>query len=152
MAGQDADHPVIPADHSLGYQLAGSGDAGGTGRFAAEAACSHLGLGVEDLLLRDFANNSVADLERSQALVEIDRPVDLDGAGQRVGPLLLAVEFVVVVTGGGQIGPATLPAKAAVVVELVERVGTGGIDHRQPRHPVDQAEVPQFGKGLAEGT
>ena len=35
-------------------------------------------------------------------------------------------------------------------VQLVERVGAGGVDHGQPRHAVDQAELVQFVKRFAE--
>ena len=36
------------------------------------------------------------DFELPQALVEIDRTVGLDGAGNFVGPLLVVVELVIV--------------------------------------------------------
>ena len=44
-----------------------------------------------------------------------------------------------------------VPAQAALLVELVERVGAGRVDHRQPRHALDQPERLEFGKRLAEG-
>ena len=60
------------------------------------------------------------------------------------------VELGVVVVGDRRVGPAAVPAQAALLVQLVERVGAGGVDHGQPRHAVDQAELVQLGEGLAE--
>ena len=60
-----------------------AGDAGGAGRLAAEAAGADLGLGVEDLLVGHLAHDAVAALERPQALGQVHRPVDFDGAGDR---------------------------------------------------------------------
>ena len=37
MAGEDADHPLVAADHPFGHQLPGAGHAGGAGRLAAQA-------------------------------------------------------------------------------------------------------------------
>ena len=151
VAREDADDPFVPADHAFGHELLRAGHTRGAGRLAAKTAGSHLCLGVENLLLRDFADHAIADFERPQALVEIHGPVDLDGAGNRVGPFLVAVELVVVVAGGREIGPAAFPAEATVVIELVEGVGAGGVDHGQPGNAVDQAELAKFGEGLAEG-
>ena len=60
MAGEDADHPLVAADHAFGNQLLDAGHAGGAGRLAAQAAGAHLGLGVEDLLVGHFADHAVA--------------------------------------------------------------------------------------------
>ena len=46
---------------------------------------------------------------------------------------------------------AAVPTQAAALDELVQRIGPGGIDHRQPRDAVDQAQLVQLVEGLAEG-
>ena len=45
------------------------------------------------------------DFKLPQALVEIDRAVGLDGAGNRFGPLLVAVELVIVMGLTRRLGP-----------------------------------------------
>ena len=51
----------------------------------------------------------VYGFERPQALVEIDQAVGIDGAGNCVGPLLVAVELVIVMgrsmRSARQLGP-----------------------------------------------
>ena len=44
------------------------------------------------------------------------------------------------------VGLAAVPPQAAALVQFVERVGPGGVDHGQPRHAVDQAQLVQFGE------
>ena len=61
----------------------GSGDAGGAGGFAAEAAGSDLGFGFQDQFVRDFTHDAIADFECSQTLQQVDRAVDLDGGCER---------------------------------------------------------------------
>ena len=78
-----------PMTPSVDQQL-GAGHAGGAGRLAAQAAGADLRLGVEDLLVGHFADHAVADVQRPQALVQIHRPIDFDGAGDRRGPLRAA--------------------------------------------------------------
>ena len=151
MTREDAHHTLVAADHALGHELLRPGHARGARRLAPEAAGAHLRLGVENLLFRHLADHAITHLERPKALVEVHRAIDLDGAGDRVGPLLVAIEFVVVVAGWRKIGPAAFPPQTALVIELVEGVGAGGIDHGQPRHPVDEADLPQLGEGFAEG-
>ena len=147
---QNAHHSLIPTDHALRHELFGTGHAGCARRFAAQAASSHLRLGIEDLLLAHFSHHAVAHLKGSKALIEIHRAIDLDGTGDRIGPFVLAVQLVVVVARGREVGAAAFPAQAAIVIQLVERVGTGGVDHSQPRHTIDQAERAQLCEGFSK--
>ena len=128
----------------------GAGDAGRAGRFATNSACAHLGFGVEDLLVRNFANDPVHEVECAQALLQIHGAIDFDGAGDRVGFGFASVEFVVVIASDAIVGFAVVPAQAAAFVQLMEGVSAGGIDHCQARNAVDQAELMEFDKGLAE--
>ena len=48
-------------------------------------------------------------------------------------------------------GSTAVPAQALALVELEERVGPGGVDDRQPRGVLDQAQVHQLDERLAEG-
>ena len=54
--------------------------------------------------------------------------------------------------GGGEIGPATFPTQPPLVIELVERIRSRCVDHRQARHAIDQADPAQLRKGFTEGT
>src|SRR5437016_11348055 len=49
-------------------------------------------LGVENLLIGNFADNAAAAVESAQRLGEVDRVVDLNGTGDGGGPDLLGVE------------------------------------------------------------
>jgi hypothetical protein len=46
---------------------------------------------------------------------------------------------------------AVLPADAADLVQLVQRIGAARVDHGQPRQAVDQSQAVQFRKRFAEG-
>ena len=83
--------------------------------------------------------------------MQIDRPVDLDGAGDGRGPALLGVHLAVELARCRCCRAAAVPPQAALLDQFVERVGPGGVDHRQPRHAVDQAQLVQLVEGLAEG-
>ena len=68
VAGEDADDALARGDDAFLAEQLRAGDAGGAGRFAAEAVGADLGLGVEDLLVGHFADDAVAPFERPQAL------------------------------------------------------------------------------------
>ena len=104
-------------DAFLAKQLR-AGDAGGAGRFAAEAVRADLSFGVEHLLVGDFADDAVAAFERSQALVQIHGPIDFDRAGDRRGAAVGVVELGVVVVDDAGVRPAVVPAQAAAFVQV----------------------------------
>jgi hypothetical protein len=94
---KDTDDALRGSDDSLFAEQACTSDAGGTGWFAAESSSADLGLGVEDLLVADLANDPLHELEATEAFGEVHRAIDLDGAGDGVGPAMARVEFGVVV-------------------------------------------------------
>ena len=69
VAGEDADDALVGPDDALGHQLLHAGHAGRAGRFAAQPAGAHLGLGVEDFLVGDFADHAVAPFQGAEHLV-----------------------------------------------------------------------------------
>ena len=66
--GEDANDPLASADDSLSAQRSGASDTGGRRRLAPQAAASDLCLGIQDFLIRDFANHASAVVERRSAL------------------------------------------------------------------------------------
>src|SRR5205085_3652220 len=101
-------------------------------------AGADFGLGVEDLLVSRLAGHAAAAIERPQRLGQVDRVVDLDGAGDRRGAQLLHLQAAEVAVDHAAVGPASLPADAEALVELEEGVGAGGIDHGEPRRTLDR--------------
>ena len=94
MAGEDANDALVGRDDALlDQQLLGAGHAGRAGRLAAQSAGADLGLGVEDLLVAHLADHAAAPLQGPQALVQVDRAIDFDGAGDRRGPAMLAASI-----------------------------------------------------------
>ena len=84
VAGEDADDLLVGRDDLLVEQLVQAGDAGGAGRLAAETVAGDHGAVFEDLVVGHFAHHAVHHLQRAQGLGQIDRPADLDGAGDGV--------------------------------------------------------------------
>src|SRR5487761_1426911 len=84
--------------------------AGGTGRFAAQAAGADLGFGVQNLLIVHLAHHALANIECPQALQQVDRPIDFDGAGDGRGPRLPLLELGVISCRLRGIGTASVPA------------------------------------------
>ena len=134
MAGEDADDALVGADDALLAEQPRAGDAGGAGRLAAEAAGADLGLGVEDFLVGHLAHHAVALFQRPQALAQVHRPVDLDGAGDRRG---LAAELVELGVSSrrrcAMSGWPPFQRRPRCSYSSIQRVGPGGVDHRQPR-------------------
>jgi len=60
-------------------------------------------------------------------------------------------QVVVVVVDDLLIDVAIVPDEFLVVDQIGERVGAGGVDDGHARDAVDQAELLEFAKGLAEG-
>ena len=112
MAGQDADHALVAADDPLIAEEPCAGHARGAGRFAAETAGGNLGLRVENFLIADLPHDAVHVVERSQALPQVHRPIDFDGAGNRRGLAAELIEFRVVVLRNAAVGLAAVPAQA----------------------------------------
>src|SRR5439155_8092172 len=117
MAGEDADDALVGADHALIAEQPGASDAGGAGRLAAEAAGRDFGFGVKHFLVADLADDAIHFFESPQTFAEVDRTVDLDGAGDRRGLLLLLVELLVVLAGDALVALAALPLQAALFVK-----------------------------------
>ena len=150
MAGQNADDLLVGADDAFGHELLDARHAGGAGRLAAEAAGADLGLGVEDFLVGHFADHAVAPLQGPQALGQVDRPVDFDGAGDGRGPAAWASISPKYRSAIVPVRLAVVESQPAMLDQLVERVGPGGVDHGQPGNAVDQPQLVQFVKRLAE--
>ena len=152
VAGEDADDSVAGGDHPLLTEQFGSGDAGGAGGFAAEAAGSDLGFGFQDQFVRDLTHDTVADFECSQALQQVDRAVDLDGSCERRGSAVVGVHLREEFVGDDFrcVEPAAVPTQLVLLEELIQRVRAGGIDDRQTRDAIDEAQLFQLGERLAE--
>ena len=81
--GQDANDSFVSADDAFRDEFLDSGDACRAGRFATEPARADPSFRVEDLLIRHFSHDAVANFERTQAFHQVDRAIDLDRAGDR---------------------------------------------------------------------
>src|ERR1700732_4551583 len=86
VAGDNTDDAVAGRDHSLRAQPLRAGNRGAAGGLASKASGPNLRLAVENLLVRDFADDAVANLERAQAFDEIHRAVDLNRGRESGGP------------------------------------------------------------------
>src|SRR5262249_15718648 len=131
MSGENAHHALVSSDDAFRDEHSRAGNAGRARRLAAQSTRADLRFGVENLLIIRLASHAVAYFERPQALVEIDRPIDFDGAGDRRGPFVARVELCVVLVDDRAIRLAAVPAQPAPLEQLVERIGAGGIDDRQ---------------------
>ena len=69
-----------------------------------------LGLAVEDFLVRHFPHKTVANIERPQALHEIDGAIDLNGRGQRGGPASVGVHLGIKTVDRRMVECAVIPA------------------------------------------
>jgi hypothetical protein len=49
---------------------------------------------IEHLLIGDFADHAIAEVECSQTFLIIHGPIDFDGAGDRGRPAVIAVQFL----------------------------------------------------------
>ena len=136
MAGQDADDTVAGANDSLSSEVFQAGDAGGRCGLAAEAAGSDLCFGVKNLLIGDGADDAIGQLHCSQCLKEIDRAIDLNGAGERRGFADGCVVFVDDVV----LDRAAVPAQAVFIKQLIKRVGPDSVNDSEAWNPLDEAE------------
>ena len=151
VSGEDTDDTVAGGDDPFASEEFGSGDAGGGGGFTAEAAGTHFGFGIEDVLVTDLADDAVGDFEGAEAFFQVYRAVDFDRAGDRIGADPFAVHTVVVIADRVDIDVSAVPADAASFVEFVKRVGAAGVDHGDTGDAVDQSVTFEFGEGFAEG-
>src|SRR5262249_43550067 len=76
MARKYANDALVGADDALMSQLAAAGDARRRSGLTTQAAGTNLGLGVQNLLIRDLTNDALTTFQSAQRLVETDRPID----------------------------------------------------------------------------
>ena len=131
IAGQDADHVRFGIDHTGVDQLFRSGHRAAARRFRADSGRIDHRFRVHDLLLGHGFDHAVAPFEAAQGLFPRNRVADLDRCRDGFG---VFDRFV-----GGMVLP-----------HLVERGGTGGLNHRDTRNLVDDAEVVQLLHALGE--
>ncbi len=74
-------------------------------------------------------------LQDPQRLGEIDRAIDLDGAGDGSGAQLAGLKTFIIAGRDGCVRFSLHPAQAGALKELVERVCSRGINYGKPRHP-----------------
>src|SRR5215813_14035575 len=110
MTGKHTRHDVTRGDDAFLAQSLRPGNAGRRRRLTAEAAGTDLRLGVEDVLVGHLADHAAAALQRTQRLEQVDRPVDLDGAGDGRGPYLVGVESAIVRLAQLRLGTPAVPA------------------------------------------
>ena len=151
MARQDADHAVGRRDHAFLAEEFRPGHTRSAGRLAAETAGADLGFRVEDLLVGDLPHHAVAPLQSAEALFEVHRPVDLDGAGNRVGTAAFVVHLLEERVDLRAVRISAVPADLFFVKHAEQRIGPGGVDDGQTRDPVDQAQLVKLVERLAEG-
>ena len=131
VARQHRDHIVVRSNHSRRGQLSNSRQRRRRGRLAADAASPDDRLGVRDLLLGHFFHHAAGDRTSCSAL------------GHETGsPMRIAVASVS--------GSATAWNSPLRLHEIVERRRAFRLNHRQPRHLPDEAELAQFAQRLSE--
>ena len=118
VAGQDARHGAVLGDDALGQQVLETGDRRGGGRLAAQAVLADQGLGVADLGVGDCSDDAVAHVQGAEALLEVDRPRDLDGRGAGVRREVPGRQVRVVVVDDLPVDVAAVPAQALVVDQV----------------------------------
>lgn len=151
VSGENTNNTIGRSDDPFFAEAFGTRHACSTRGFAADPASADPCLRVHDLLVTDLANQAVTEVERSQAFLEVDGTIDLDGGRDRRRLQVFGVEMVVVGLGDLRVGQAIVPGHAVGIDELVEGLGTGGVDHGEPRNPINQAKVLEFNEGFAEG-
>ena len=87
---EDADDAFVAADDALLDQFLRAGDARGGRGLAPKAVRADLRLRVNDFLIRNLANDAVAEVERTETFRQVDGAIDLDRAGNRVGAAIFA--------------------------------------------------------------
>src|SRR5262249_17265294 len=112
MASQDANDPVAGGDDPFAAEFLGAGDAGRGGRLTAQATPANLGLGIENLLVRNFPNGAAATLEGAQRVVQVHRMVDFDCAGDSGGAYLFHLKALKIALDDALAGLAAIPAQA----------------------------------------
>lgn len=150
VAGQHTDDSIARSDDTFAAQDFCPRDAGRRSWLAAEPAGSDHRFGIQDFLVGNLPDDAVAELQCSQAFLQVDGAIDFDRACQcvRFDPVLIHV--VHVLADRIQVYMASVPANAAAFVQFIKRVGTGGIDDCQTRDAVDEAEFFQFHERLAK--
>src|SRR5690606_33272162 len=109
MASEDAHDSLPRIDHAFFTEQFRTGNTGSTGRLAAKAACTNLCLGVQNLLVRDFPNYAVHALQRAQAFEKVHRTINLDCAGNGIGPQQSRIELGIIVVNHVDVWFALVP-------------------------------------------
>ena len=150
MAGQNAHDRLLGRDHLLVQQLPQSRHARGAGRLAAEAPAGDHRPVLLDLLVAHLPHHAVHRRQRPQRLGQIHRPADLDGAGDRVRIIVRLVHRGVQLLRDRPVVAPFVPPQVAPRVQLAQRVGAAGVDHREPRHLLHQPQLAQLSIRLAK--
>ena len=95
-------------------------------------------------------NDTIAGIQGAEAFLEIHGTIDFDRTREGRGFTLVMIHVRKKLVHGPVIGHATIPANPALLVQLIQGIGTSGINHSQPGNSIDQAEHFQFDKRFSE--